>query len=116
MRLQSLIEVVGAYTGIDDGKHDQYDGDNGEARQILPHGQIESLVAGLIHSCELEDEVGQTTEEQEDGEDHSRLILAPCPKGGEEEDQNGDGDGSHGQPLFDIGEPRDDDEELHRKS
>lgn len=90
---QSHPKIRCAYAGVDDCKNDQDNRDSGETRQTLPDGFVVSFMAGLVHSGQLEDEVCQSAEEEEDGDDHSKLVLAAGPESGHEENEHCHGDG-----------------------
>lgn len=116
MLLEALVEVRRAYACVDDCKNNQDDGDNSEAGQVLSDGHVIGLVALLIHPSKLENEVSQSAEEEEDGNDHSKDILATRPEGCHEQNYNSNGDSGDCQAIFRISETRNNDKELHRKS
>ncbi len=93
MLLEALIEVRSAYACIDDCKNNQDDGDNSEAGQILSDWHVIGLVGLLIHPSKLENEVSQSAEEEEDGDDHSKDVLAARPEGCHEQNHNCNRDG-----------------------
>jgi hypothetical protein len=88
MWLQSHPEIRGAYPGIDDCHDNQDNGNNSETGQILSNWKVIALVAGLVHSCKLENKVCQSTEEEEDCNNHSKFVLTSGPEGCHEKDNN----------------------------
>lgn len=54
VRLQALMEIGRAQASIDDGHHDQNEGDDGEERERSPSGEVFLKEVGLVHSDELE--------------------------------------------------------------
>lgn len=54
MRLQPLVEVSHAHTGVDDGHHDQDESDDGEEREGSSSREIFFEPEGLVHPDELE--------------------------------------------------------------
>lgn len=64
VRLQAAVEVVHAHAGVDNGDHDQNEGDDGEesqrwaGRQVLREGGLG------VHAEQLEAEVGHSCEEE----------------------------------------------------
>ena len=113
MWLQPLVEVGGANTGVDDCKDNQYNRDDRETGETLPNWNIVLFVGRLVHSGKFEDEVGQAAKEQEDGHNHPELVLTPCPKGGHEQYEDRDWDGSNRETKFCICQSSYDNQELH---
>lgn len=64
VRLQASVEIVHAHTGVDDGDHDQDQGDDGEEGHRGPGGQILRERGRRVHSVQLEAEVGHGSEEE----------------------------------------------------
>lgn len=95
MWLQSHPKIRGAYAGVDDCHDNQDNRNSGETCQTLSDGDIILRVAGLVHSGELENEVRQSAEEQENGDDHSKPVLTPSPEGRHKEDENCHGYGGN---------------------
>ncbi|RFU26633.1 hypothetical protein B7463_g9689, partial [Scytalidium lignicola] len=91
---------------------DQNNGDDRKTGQVLPDWEVEYRMTGLVHSEELEDEVGKATDVHENGEDHADLVLVARPDGCHEQNQDGDGNGGYGKAKFAIREAGDNDEEL----
>ncbi len=54
MRLQSFIEIVGAYAGVDDGEYDKDHSDDRECSQRLSNRRISTFVRWLVHAYEFE--------------------------------------------------------------
>lgn len=65
MRLQSLVEVMGAGDSVGDGKKNQYDGDDGEECERSSCGLIIRGIIFLVHPDELEQEICESTEVEE---------------------------------------------------
>ncbi len=63
MRLQPLAEIRRAHACVDNGQDDEDDGENGEGGKGPAHG-IENFAvfAGLVHTDELEEKVGEAGE------------------------------------------------------
>jgi hypothetical protein len=114
--LQSFVKVVSTHDGVGDGEDDQHNGDGRETGQTLADGKVVIRFAGLVHAGELEDEVGQSAEEEEDGADHADLVLSAGPEGRHEQDQDRNGNGSDGEAPLKVRQAGDNDKELHRES
>ena len=69
-------------------------------------------MAGLIDADQLEEEVGQTTEVEQDDEADAETVLAPREEGGAQQDADGDGDRGDVQAQLEVFDAVDDDEEL----
>lgn len=54
VRLQAFVEVGRAQASVDDGQHNQNEGDDGEERERSPSGEVFLEEGGLVHSDELE--------------------------------------------------------------
>lgn len=54
MRLQALVEVGRAQASVDDGQHNQNEGDDGKEGERSPSGEVFLEEVGLVHSDELE--------------------------------------------------------------
>lgn len=116
MGLQSLVEICHAYRCVDYCEDNQDNGDNSETRQTLSDWEVVVSTAWLIHSCKLEDEVCHSTEEEEDGPNHSNLILSSSPESCHEEDENRDGDCGDGKAEFSICQSGNNNQELNCES
>ena len=73
-------------------------------------------MAGLVHACQLEDEVGKSANICKERYEHAQSNFLPSPVSSHEEDEDGDGYGSDGQTEFSISHALDDDQELHSKA
>ena len=69
-------------------------------------------MACLVHSGELEDEVRQSAEEEDDGEEHAELVLSSGPECCHDEDDDRDWDSGDRDPFLGVCDVVDDDEEL----
>ena len=98
MRLQSLVEVGRADTGVHNCKNNQDNSDNRETRQVLSDGKIVVPMTGLIHPRKFEDEIRQAAEKEENGDDND------C-----------DRDGGNRQPKFGVCESSYNDQKLDRE-
>ncbi len=66
VRLEPSVEVVHAHAGVDDGDDDEDDGDDGEGCQRRASvAVLLALAVVLIHSDELEEEIGEGDEVEE---------------------------------------------------
>lgn len=54
VRLQALVEVGRAQASVDNGQHNQNEGDDGEECERSPSGEVFFEEVGLVHSDELE--------------------------------------------------------------
>ena len=70
----------------------------------------------LVHSGKFEYEIGQSAEEQEDCYNHPKLVLAACPEGGHEQNEDGDRDGGNRKTKLCVCQPSDNYQELHREA
>ena len=89
MRLQALVEVVGAQACCNNGDDEQEDCENGKGSQRLA-GWLVVLLAVCIgdpHSDELEQEVAQGNEVDDDNEDQFNGLCVF------DDDQKLDGEG-----------------------
>ena len=100
MWLQPHAKVCCAHASVDDCQDNQDNRDSGETRQTLSDRNIVLFVAGLVHSTHLEDEVCQSTEKQENSNDHAEFVLATSPEGGHKENKNGYGDSGDCETEF----------------
>jgi hypothetical protein len=100
MRLQPHSEISCAHAGIDDCQDDQDNRDGGKTRQTLPNGDVVEFVAGLVHSGHLEDEVCQSTEKEEDCDNHAKLVLTAGPEGCHEKNDDRYRDGGDREAKF----------------
>lgn len=112
MSLEPLTEVAHADERVDDGKDDQEDGQHSECGQRPAYSQVVLVMAGLIDADQLEEEVGQTTEVEQDDEADAETVLAPREEGGAQQDADGDGDRGDVQAQLEVFDAVDDDEEL----
>jgi hypothetical protein len=93
---QAQSEVGRAHNCVDDRENDQYDRDGSETCQTLADWKIVRCLGWLVHPRKLEDEVGQSAEEEENRADHSNLVLSASPECCHEQNQNGNWDRSNG--------------------
>jgi hypothetical protein len=100
MWLQPHAKVCCAHAGVDDCQDNQDNRDCGKTRQTLSDRNIVDFVAGLVHSSHLEDKVCQSTEEQENSNDHAEFVLATSPEGCHKENKNGYGDSGNCEAEF----------------
>ena len=56
--LQPFVEVVRAYTGIDDRCDYQDNGENSEGGQLLPRWSVGLLPSHGVHAEKFEEEIG----------------------------------------------------------
>lgn len=119
VRLEALVEVSCAQACRYDGSDEQQDRDDGEDGESLAGGEVFvdlGHVARVVHSDELEDEVGHGGEVDDDHDGLAVVGFAAGDEGGEEEETDGDGDRDDGEVELKVGEVRtDDDQELHRE-
>jgi len=73
-------------------------------------------VTWLVHPGELEDEVCQSTEEKDNGKEHSELVLPSSPECCHNEDDDGDRDSGDCNPFLGICDVVDDNEELYSEA
>ena len=102
MRLQALVEVVGAQACCNNGDDEQEDCENGKGSQRLA-GWLVVLLAVCIgdpHSDELEQEVAQGDEVDDDNADHTSNGLAADPPRGKEQKKESDNEGGSGEDQF----------------
>ena len=102
MRLQAPVEVVRAHASVDDGDHDQDEGDDGEEGHRGPGGQILRERGRRVHSVQLEAEVGHGGEEEQDDDDHAEHGFPSDKPGTAGQDKDGHGDGDDGEVEFSI--------------
>lgn len=60
--LQTFVEVVGAYAGIDDGRNEQDNGENSEGGQLLPRRSVGLLPSRRVNAVEFEAEIAQAAD------------------------------------------------------
>lgn len=60
IRLEPLVEVVGAHARVDNGLDDESDGQDGEGGQFFACLKVGIAVSWFVHPYQLEDEVGQS--------------------------------------------------------
>lgn len=116
MWLKTRAEVAHADDGVDDGKEDEEDGDDGKGGQRLPHGFVRLLEARLVDSHKLEDEVGESAEVENDDADHSWHVLPAGEEGGGNKNYNGYGNRNDGQGKLGVALLSDDDDELNNET
>lgn len=116
MLLQSLVEVCHAHRGIDDRHNDQNDRDYRKTGERLPDRHVVCLVARLIHSGQLEDEISQSTKEAANCQDHPECVLSAGPVSGHKQDEDCDGDRRDGDPFLCIRKPSNNYKKLYCKA
>jgi hypothetical protein len=94
--LEPFIKVVHAHESVHDRQDDQQDGDDRKSRQGSRHRLVVLLVAGLVDSHQLEQEIGQPAEVEQDDARAAEAVLVPRELRGGEEDQDRNGDGGDG--------------------
>ncbi len=116
MWLQPHPEIWRAHARVDDCHDDQDNGNDSETRQTLPDWKVIPHVAGLVHSCQLENKVSQSAEEQEQCNDHSKIVLTTSPEGCHKQDNDGDGNGGDRKRIFGVWFSSNDDKKLYCES
>lgn len=114
--LQAGSEIEHADHRVDDGQDDEDDGQDGKRSQRLLHRLVEVLVRLVIDSRQLEDEVGESSEIQDDDGDHAPFPFLANEHCRRQQDGDGNGYRCRGQTKFGIRLASDDDEELNRES
>ncbi len=67
----------------------------------------------LVHPGEFEDEVGHATEEKNNGQQHSNLVLSTSPESRQKKDDDRDGNSGNRHPFLSIPDVADYDDELY---
>ena len=112
MCLQPGIEVAHAHKGVNYRQNNQHDGHHSEGCEGPPNCDVVLLVAVLVDTDQLKEEICQGTKVQQDDEADADLVLSLRKESRADQDGDGDGHGRYVQAQLKVLEVVDDDDEL----
>ena len=102
MRLESVVEVAHAKERIGDGDDNQNNGHDGERGKGALNSQVILATSLRVDADKLEQEIGKTTEEEQDDPAHANAVFALGEIGRAKQNDNGNGNRGSGKAEFDV--------------
>lgn len=75
MLLESRVEVSHADDAIRNSQNDEQNSNDSKCRESFSDGLVRVAVIGLVDTDKLEDEVAQSTQVEEDNNNHAGFLL-----------------------------------------